>query len=261
MITYQVPLILSSSTENGAVNKNSQGSYFEINLDRGIEIPKKAKYCWIEVQSAEIWNTSPNILTGVNDKLYYEDAMGVFTMTIPQGLYSIDLLNLEISRQLVESGRDAESMVIFGNYATQKTYIQFLDIGTSIDFTQSDTFRVLLGFDSVTIGPSISTDEIFDSNNVAAFNSINYFILHTDLVAYGIRINNTYTQAVAQVLIDKPAGSQILHEPNNPPEISANELIGKYKRNIKVWLTDQSNNLIDTASEDFSMRLIIYYIM
>ena len=261
MITYKLPMILSSSTANGASSKNDSGSYFEVNLEQGIKIPSRAKYCWLEVQSAEIWNTSPNILTGVNDKLYYEDAMGVFTMTIPQGLYSIDLLNSEINRQIIESGRAENSMVIYGNFATQKTFIQFLNIGTSIDFTPSDTFRDILGFNSQIIGPSVSADEIFDSDNVAAFNTIDYYIIHCNIVSYGIRINNKFTQAIAQVLIDKPAGSQILHEPNNPPAIEASNLPGNYIRNLKVWLTDQDNNLVNTASEDWAVRLVVYWMM
>ena len=134
-----------------------------------------------------------------------------------------------------------------------------LTIGSSIDFTQADTIRDILGFNSQIIGPSVVSEENFDSDNVAAFNNIEYFVLHTDLVSYGLRTNNRYTQAVAQVLIEADPGSQIAHQPNNPPEISCTELIGIKKNNIRVWLTDQANRLVNTAGETYSMRLVIYY--
>lgn len=261
MIKHQIPIIFSSSSGSGAVNKSSDGSSFEINLEQPIIIPNKAQYCYVVCQAAEIWNTSPNILTGVNDKLYLSDGSGSLTITIPQGLYDLNLLNNEINRQIIESGRVDDSIIIYGNQATQKTVIALKTIGTSIDFTQSDTFRDILGFNSGTVGPSVSTDEFFDSDNVAGFNTIDYFIIHCDLVSYGIRINNTYTQAVAQILITSDAGDQIKNRENNPPEIPAIELIGQRKHTIRCWLTDQDNNLINTAGEDYAFRLVIYYLI
>ena len=71
-ITYQLPMIFSSSVLDGALNKSADGSSFSVQLDRPILVPNTAKYCWIEVQAATVWNTVPNILTGVNDKFYLE---------------------------------------------------------------------------------------------------------------------------------------------------------------------------------------------
>lgn len=259
--TRFVPIVLSSSVDAGAYNKSADGSTYSINIENGLQIPKEAKFCWIVCQAAEVWNTSPNIKTGINDKLYFTDGMGSITITIPQGLYDINQLNNEINRQIIAGGHDNDSIVIYGNSATQKTFIEFANIGASIDFTQPQTIREILGFNSQIVGPSVSVNENFYGDNVAAFNSIDYFILHTDLVNYGIRINNTFTQAVAQVLIDSSPGSQILSQPNNPPEVPCNELIGLKKTVIRSWITDQDNNLVDTAGEDFSMRLMIYYVM
>lgn len=256
-----IPLILSSSVNSGAYNKSDDGSTFSVNIENGLLVPKGAKYCYLTCQAAEVWNTSPNILAGINDKLYFTDGLGSLIITIPQGLYDINALNNEINRQILEAGHDNDSIQIYGNSATQKTFIKFKNIGASIDFTQPRTFRVILGFDSVVIGPSVTVDDIFDSNNVAAFNTIDYFVLHSDLVNYGIRVNNKFNQAVAQVLIEASPGSQILHQPNNPPLIPCPELIGLKKTVIRAWITDQDNNLVDTAGEDFAMRLMIYYLV
>ena len=260
MIKYHLPIILSSSTNSGALNKSENGSSFQVSLEKGLIIPQEAVYCWLVCQSAEIWNTSPNIKTGINDKLYVEDGMGVLLITIPQGLYDIPLLNAEIDRQMIAGGRPASSIIIIGNNATQKTFIQVLTIGTEINFTQPDTIRDILGFQSLLLVSTI-VNELFTGTNVAAFNNIDFFILHTDLVSHGLRENNRYTQSVAQVLIEAPTGSQIIHQPDNPSEIPCNELIGSKKNIINVWLTDQDNNRIDTAGENFSLRVVIYYLM
>lgn len=188
MIKYHLPIILSSSTASGALNKTSDGSSFQISLEKGLIIPQDAKYCWLVCQSAEIWNTSPNVKTGVNDIIDLTDGSGNLIINIPQGLYDISLLNAEINRQIVASGRASDSVVIIGNNATQKTIIELLTIGTSIDFTTANSINNLLGFDAAVIGPSTVANELFNSQNVANFNNIDYFILHTDLVSHGLRV-------------------------------------------------------------------------
>ena len=81
------------------------------------------------------------------------------------------------------------------------------------------------------------------------------------LINKGLRNNNRYTQIVSQVLIDVPPGSQILSRPFNIPRIPANELIGDKRNLINVWLTDNNNNRVNTAGENYSVRLIINYII
>ncbi len=259
MITYHVPIVLSSAPEAGARNKSDNGSSFEIYLEKPILIPKEAKYCWIVCQAAEIFNLSPNIQTGVNDRLYLTDGSGALQIVIPQGLYDIPLLNSEIDRQIVASGRTTGALIIEGNDATQKTRLLIRDPST-IDFTQSDTFRDILGFNSQIV-TTVSANEIVDADNVARFNPIDFYVMHTDLVTRGLRINDRWDQAVAQILLEAPPGNQIIYQPDNPAEIPANNLIGDRHSLINVWVTDQNGVRIDTAGENYSMRLVIYYII
>ena len=47
-------------------------------------------------------------------------------------------------------------------------------------------------------------------DNVAKFNSVLYYLMHSDLCSgHGIRINNAYNDTIQQVRIDVAAGSQI----------------------------------------------------
>lgn len=263
-ITYQLPFIFSSSVIDGATNKSPDGSSFSVSFDRPILVPKEAKYCYIETQASEIWNVVPNILTGKNDlmKLTW-DNVGLPTIVniiIPQGLYDVTSLNDTVNRLLVEAGTPTDLIEITGNDPTQKVIITTKFAGTSIDFTISQSFRELLGFDSQVLGPSIAA-ETFISDNVASFNNIDYFLIHCDIINKGLRNNNRYTQIISQVLIDVPPGSQILSRPFNIPKIPANELIGDKRNLINIWLTDHNNNRVNTTGEDFSVRLVINYII
>lgn len=262
MIKYHYPIIFSSSVDAGALNKSDDGSAFQVYLERPLLIPREARYCWLTCQAAEIWNTSPNILTGVNDEMpILSGGVLDYTIVIPEGLYDIILLNAEINRQVLENGGLDNDVILYGNSATQKTTIKLLTPGLGIDFSGSQTFRELLGFESVILGPTILANELFDSDNVANFSSVDYYLVHTDIISHGIPVNSKKSQAVAQVLITSPPGNQIIFQPDNPPEIPCNELIGEKKNIINVWLTDQDNRRVSTANEDYSIRLVLYYIV
>lgn len=260
-ITYQLPIVLSSAEEAGATNKSANGSSFSISLDRPILVPKDAKYCWVEMQAAEIWYTTPNILTGQNDKIYVDDGIGPYVITIPQGLYDVPELNEAISRATIAAGRPGNELTLITDTARSKIFLEIASAGVLVDWTPADTIRDLLGFESGTLGPTVGTFEQFEAQNVAALNQINYFLVHCDLVQKGLLQNNEYRQIIGQVFVDVPPASQILSRPFNPPRIPAMGLIGDKKNFINVWLTNQNNVRVDTAGEDYSCRLVINYVI
>ena len=53
--------IISSAVENGATNKSSDGSSFELQFTRPLFLPSNAYNAKLEVIQANIWNKSPNI--------------------------------------------------------------------------------------------------------------------------------------------------------------------------------------------------------
>lgn len=256
---YSIPLVLSSSVNNGATEKSEDGSTFTINLERPIIIPKEAKNCWIEIQSALVWNSVPNILTGVNDKFYFTYNLTPYILTLEKGQYDLEYLNIEINRQITSLGLPNNLILFRGDSATSKVVIEYLDANITIDFTQTDTFRELLGFNSQILSSAIINFQKGDTT--ARFNTINYFLIHSDLVNLGLRYNTQYRQIVSEVLIDVPAGSQIISRPYNIPKIPAPELIGTKRRRINVWITDDLNNRVDTNGEDYSFRMTINYVM
>jgi len=268
LVREEISLLVNSDPATGASNVSSDGSQFTIQLQDGIKIPKDAKNVHVSLQESTVWWTIPNILTGINDTLYItaprasDSALTVYEIVIPQGLYDLTALNDSIQRELENDGAKTSPdpvINLLSDDATQKVEIRYNYVGVEIDFTQTDTFRDILGYDSQVLGPNATAPLIYLADNVAAFNTINSFLIHSDLVSRGIRINNNYNQTLGQVLIDKPPGSQIVSTPFNPPKVSADELSGAIKSTIRFWLTDQSNGVVNTNGEFWTARLVISY--
>lgn len=265
-IPEEISMIVSSDPTNGATNISPDGSYFEVQLQDGLKVPKDALNVNISVEEATIWWSVPNVITGENDKLYITgpdtlDVIQNFILTIPQGLYDLAGINEAMARELEASGAkiDPEPLITLSpDEATQRVQMRFNYATVSIDFTQTDTPRVILGFDAQVYTP-VPTNPIL-APSVAAFNRINYFLIHSDMTNKGIRFNNNYNQTIGQVLIDVAPGSQIVSRPFNPAKINAPELAGTTRTNLRFWLTDDEDRRVNTNNEYWSARIVIHYL-
>lgn len=361
----EISLLLSSDPQGGAINRSSDGSYFEVQLQDGIKIPEKAINCQLSCESAEVWWTIPNV-TSENNKLYvtgpsnqdisnrtdlgFPEAstysmtviepnfstleinnlaggmpIGVFVvgdifrpdsgvssgflyeitsigvdlsnhksitvsgllegniapnngefsrvrggtvenyeLTIPTGLYDLSGLNQAIQRELENSLAKTDPSVLFSlspDEPTNKVQIRFNYDNVSIDFTRPNTLREILGFNSQILGPFPTVPFNRLADNVARFNSVNFLIIHSDLTPTGIRFNNTYNQALCKIQINVSPGSQILYNPYNPAKIQVPDMIGAIRSTLRMWITDQNNNRINTNGEYWSARLVLRYQM
>jgi hypothetical protein len=269
MVQKEENFLATSDPDAGARNVSADGSRFEIQFEDALQIPKEAINVQIVVEEATIWWVIPNIIEGVNDKIYITvpnvaDVLTAYVVVIPQGLYDLSGLNQSILRELSNQGAKidpTDTVLLSADEATQKVEIVLLYLGSQVDFTPVDTFREILGFDSQVIGPTIIAPSTKIADNVAAFNQVNYFLIHSDLTNKGIRFNNSYNQSVSQVLIDVAPGSQIISKPFNPARINAQELAGAKRTNIRFWLTDDKDRLVNTNGEYFTARVVIKYLM
>jgi len=265
-VNEEISMIVSSDPDTGATNVSSDGSYFEVQLQDSLKIPKDALNVQVSVEEAVIWWTVPNIITGKNDKIYTSgpntsNDILPFTITIPQGLYDLSALNQAIARELEIAGAkvDPEPLISLSpDDATQKVELRFNYPNVSVDFTQADTFREILGFNSNIYTP-VPENPIL-AENIAQFNQINYFLIHSDLVSKGIRFNNNYNQTIGQVLIDVSPGSQIVSTPFNPARIPAPELAGATRTNLRFWLTDDKDRRVNTNGEVYTARIVIRWL-
>jgi hypothetical protein len=145
--------------------------------------------------------------------------------------------------------------VISGDDATQKTILTFLNAGDQVDFTQANSVREILGFNSrVVTSASAGFNEFSDST--AAFNRVNSYLIKSTLVSQGLNINNIGAGVIASVPITVSPGSQINYQPRNPIPIDASELVGQSKNVFTFSLLDQSLRPAPTAGEMYNFVVI-----
>ena len=267
LVPNQISLIVNSNPADGAKNLSADGSTFQVSYeDGGLQIPADALNVTISVQTANIWFSTPNIFTGVNDKMYVtgDNTSGVltnFVLTIPRGLYDLPLLNNAIQLQLENQQAKTNPsplISISADEATAKVNLRFNYANVQVDFNPTDTFRDILGFNAGVYSVATAPQTI-PAQNVAKFNTINSYLIHSDLVTNGIRYNNTYNQTIGEVLIDVAPQEQINSQPFNPATSDASDLRGVKRNNVSFWLTDENNKLIDTNTEYWGARILIRY--
>jgi len=268
VVPEEISMIVSSDPNSGATNISSDGSYFEVQLQDGLKIPKDALNVNIAVEEATVWWVVPNIITGQNDKLYITgpdttDVVQNYVITIPQGLYDLAGLNQAVLRELENAGAkiDPDPLItLTPDEPTQKVEIRFNYPTVEVNFTPTDTPRDILGFNGINYGPYVGAPINILAPNIAQFNQVNYFLIHSDLTNKGIRFNNNYNQSLAQVLIDVAPGSQIVSKPFNPAKINAPELTGTSRTNLRFWLTDDEDRRVNTNGEYWTARIVIHYL-
>ena len=371
VVPEEISMLVSSDPEAGASNRSADGSYFEVQLQDGLTVPKDALNVNVSVEEATVWWVVPNITIGDNDKFYitgpeegtiidklnlgypaiaqfsmtvvspnvstlviqnlaagmpvgdfvigdiFRPNAGVssgilytitgittdtanykeytvsgllegniagstddfsrvrtagtirnYVLTIDEGLYDLAGLNQALLRELENAGAQIKDsndnslplLTMSPDDATQRVEIKFNYSTVSIDFSQPDTCREILGFDALVYGPYATVPFNLVAPNVAQFNQVNYFLIHSDLTNKGIRFNNNYNQTISQVLIDVAPGSQIVSKPFNPAKINAPELTGATRTNLRFWITDDKNRRINTNNEYWTARIVIHFL-
>lgn len=272
-VPEEISMLVSSDPALGASQINALGSKFEIQLDgEGLHLPKEAVNINVSVDEAQIWFNTPNIFTGENDTFYITgpntlDVPTLFTVVIEKGLYNPTSLNKAISIELEALGAKVTNgslITLQGNSSTGKSEIVFNYYNVSVDFTLADTPRELLGYESAVYSAPISPAPLSTptpSPNFAQYNTIANYLISSDLVTKGIRINNKHNQVIAQVPIPSTAsvGSQIIYTPFNPSKTDGQDLQGARRTNLRFQLTNEKLELIDTNGEFWSARIVIHY--
>lgn len=262
--TYEIPVLLSSDTTAGAYNVNAGNSKFDVDFQQELIIPALAKNITVSVPNATIWYTSANISAALGNNKFYLDvsADAVYTVTLDDGLYDLSSIAHAINVSLVNQGLANNIITFTSDNSTQRVIINFSVAGLRVDFTGANSCGSVMGFGSA-VTPAAYTTAVTSvyGDSEAAFNSIDYFLIHSSLVTGGIPVNGKSTSVVARVLITASPGSQILYSPNHPIHVYADHLAGSSISRLHTWVTDQSGINAPTfgTSDRFSVQLVIKY--
>ena len=225
-------------------------------LDMPIHIPADTKICKLKVVQADIWNLVSNVSPPLGNKITVDPGgtgLDIKVLTIPEGQYSVTALNAAIGNALVSAGLASSILLLEGDAPTQKVKFSSSTAGTIISFPGEKWLWNILGFNqgnSLTL--TIAT-VFYLAPEIAKFNNINTFLVHTDLVSSGIPVNGTYFGVVAKVPITVASGSLIPYSPPYPISVDAFELIGSRVQEFSVWLTSEDGFTRVNTRENFSV--------
>lgn len=267
LLKKSLTFFVSSDPDTGAANVSADGSEFALALNHPIMIPANALSCNLRVIQAAIWNTSPNLSADFGNNVFnfttnHSGLPVVYNIVLPDGLYSLSGLGAYLSTQFVNNGLPSNLITLSGDDATQQTVLTFLVAGDFVDFSVPNSCREILGFNSrlAPLTPQIAGYSEF-SDNSAAFNRNNSYLIRTNLVSDGIPINTTNNGIISNVPIDVSPGSQIVYSPRNPLVVDASELIGAIRQRMNFALLNQSLEPTPTAGEIYSLTIEINYIV
>ena len=200
------------------------------------------------VTSFNTYNSIFNV-TSKNNKIVYFDGLNWKEIVFPSGAYEIQQINDEIVRQLsldLNFTDETESPIILeANTATLHSIIRLAD-GYQIDFTQSNTLRDLLGFES-----KILTDSYNYSKNKVNIIDIHRLHVCCDCIVGSLR-NGYPSNILFTVVLNEAPGAKIVREPN----LVLYKHIYKEKLDaLEFWMEDDNGNRIDNHGETVAFTL------
>lgn len=267
-ITKSYSISFNSDPKSGAIalNPGTFNNKYKVLLNNGIGVPENARSCCAFLSSSAIWNFDANVRDN-NNRIYFKpNAIDAETfITIPQGYYGISELNAQISLQLQLGGFPTNTFFFSGDSATQKVIVNFGIDGTYLNFNPVDAegLRIVLGFDerySPATAPGVpsAAGGVDVADNVASFNSVNAFLINTNLVLQGLPTNALGTSTLGIVPIIESPNFLISYSPSVPIKIDCEHLIGGDYTDVTFELT---NELLEpvVVLDSFSYTLTIEY--
>lgn len=278
IIEIEKTYFFSSSVANGATNITNKGSSFEVALDGEMKVPPGALDCTIECRSANIWFIMPNISTAhKNNRLYFKydpSAMAGFTtlwdyIEIPDGLYSLSDLNTCVRRLIgmktmpnTTTRYNQNSITISSNSSTQRVIVQmspgFILGVTTLENNICKTLGIDQPLNVVGI-LFLHVNDYHEAENTANLTPINSFLLHSDLVENGLRVNNGISNILTEIQLLSGPGTFLTYRPYLPYKLDGNHLKFSSRSHLKFYLTDQDQNPLDMFGESYSFSVVIKY--
>jgi len=255
-------ITLASDQDGTPVNSPATGDQFRIQLNPPINLAGGATKWRIIPVKAVSWHTSPNIsVSRANNKFTYTAAApapnpGVYNLTLPDALYSIEDLQAEITAQMVANGHGTLLSPVFTFtplIATGKVAITMTALTYSIDFTVANSVAGVLGFAAAVIGPPGAVPTTYTGTSVADFpQGVNAQVVHASCVRDSYLGGDTGDSVMVLSLSNTSPNRQLTENNIARYTLAVN---GNRFSEISVYLTDQANRRIGLNGNPYSLTL------
>lgn len=183
----------------------------------------------VELVQARIWYTTPNVKTGINDEFVVvgTPAAGggdtTYTVTVPQGLYSVSELEYVIHSDLRDQGATVSPYPLVnltGISATGKVEIVLNYPNVKVTWGHQANMQTLLGFGAADSGPSASAPTSIYGSVRASLEPTKFYKIELSNVDHksSVKTSNAVaagnTRIIAEIPINVSPGSLIVYEPN-----------------------------------------------
>lgn len=202
--------------------------------------------------SATIPHTYFNISAAQgNNKLHYYNGTSNQSMTIPDGMYSVAALNTYIQATL------GNTNIAFSADATRLRVKLRLANNYEVDFTGTDTFRDILGFDAVVLDTQAT--DLYAPNRANITNSNDSFYIACDLASGSYsRIGGNQSNILFGFNFTSPQGS---NETFVPAEHVHLPVAKSYCDSINIRILNQDGRQVDLNGETVAVNIKVKKIL
>lgn len=199
--------------------------------------------------SLDTYNSIPNITEGKNNIFRYSSDNGKTwkTVALNTGAYELAAINNEIKRQLLVNGDSDIAVTITGNVSRLTSIVSIENQSYKVDFNVPQSIRSILGFEAMVIGYGYN-----ESSNIVNIMQVNSILVNIDIIM-GSNVNGLPSPTIYSFYPNVAPGYKIVERPN--PALIYYPVSRHDISRMRVWLTDQNDNLIDLRGETITIRI------
>ena len=205
--------------------------------------------------SIDLFNSIPNI-TNLNNVLRYskDDGNSWVNIELDTGSYELSAISNEIQRLMANNGdydQNADNPYIITITANlselKKSIVHISNENYKIDFSVPNSIGSVLGFTNEIIGEGYN-----ESPNIVNIIQVNSILVNLDIIS-GSYVNCSASPTIYSFYLNVSPGYKIVERPSPSLvfyPVSRNEI-----NSMRVWLTDQNNDSIDSRGEQITVKI------
>lgn len=203
----------------------------------------------VALLSLDTYNSIPNIIENKNNILCYsvDDGLTWKSVALQTGSYELQGINNEVKRQMIVNGDEDSAINITANVSRLTAIVNIEDSQYKIDFGVENSIGSVLGFEKTIIGFGYN-----ESSSIVNIMPVNSILVNIDIIM-GSYVNGFQSPTLYCFHPNVSPGFKIVERPN--PTIIYYPLSRHDISRMRVWLTDQSGDLIDFRNETITLRI------